>query len=68
MAPSAIHGKYIIILMDISQSLNWLQSNAFVFQEYSFQITLRQQWNDKRLRYQEKLPGFGVQEGIALQF
>ena len=24
-------------------------------QEYSFQITMRQQWNDKRLRYKEKL-------------
>jgi len=31
--------------------------------EYSFQITLRQQWNDKRLRYREKLPSLGVQEG-----
>jgi len=31
--------------------------------EYSFQVTLRQQWNDKRLRFKEKLPGLGVQEG-----
>merc|ERR1711884_492515 len=29
--------------------------------EYSFQVTLRQQWNDKRLRFKEKLPGLGVQ-------
>ena len=26
-------------------------------QEYSFQITMRQQWNDKRLRYKDKLIG-----------
>ena len=26
-------------------------------------MTLRQQWNDKRLRFKEKLPGLGVQEG-----
>jgi len=31
--------------------------------EYSFQVTLRQQWNDKRLRFKEKLPGLGVQDG-----
>merc|ERR1719233_628042 len=30
--------------------------------EYSFQITLRQQWNDKRLRFKEKLEGLGVHE------
>ena len=37
-----------------------------LLQEYSFQITLRQQWNDKRLRYHEKLPGLGVQEGECI--
>ena len=37
--------------------------SMLLLQEYSFQITLRQQWNDKRLRYHEKLPGLGVQEG-----
>jgi hypothetical protein len=26
-------------------------------QEYSFQITMRQQWNDKRLQYKDKLRG-----------
>ena len=26
-------------------------------QEYSFQITMRQQWNDKRLAYKERLQG-----------
>jgi len=31
--------------------------------EYSFQITLRQQWNDKRLRYGDKLEALGVEEG-----
>jgi len=30
--------------------------------EYSFQITLRQQWNDKRLRFKDKLEGLGVEE------
>ena len=29
----------------------------FVWQEYSFQITMRQQWNDKRLAYKERLQG-----------
>ena len=30
-------------------------SNWNDWQEYSFQITMRQQWNDKRLMYKEKL-------------
>lgn len=30
--------------------------------EYVFQITLRQQWNDKRLRFKEKLAEMGVGE------
>ena len=38
-----------------------------MFQEYSFQITLRQQWNDKRLRFKEKLEGYGVEEGKKSQ-
>ena len=37
--------------------------NFLMFQEYSFQITLRQQWNDKRLKFKEKLEGYGVAEG-----
>ena len=31
-------------------------------------MTLRQQWNDKRLRFKEKLPGLGVQEGEKIFF
>ena len=27
------------------------------FQEYSFQITMRQQWNDKRLNFKHRLKG-----------
>ena len=46
--------------------LNLIDSSVVCFQEYSFQITLRQQWNDKRLRYHEKLPALGVQEGRRL--
>ena len=34
------------------------------FQEYSFQITMRQQWNDKRLRYKEKLNKIMAGESI----
>jgi len=30
--------------------------------EYSFQVTLRQQWNDKRLRFKELLKAKGVSE------
>jgi len=30
--------------------------------EYSFQITLRQQWNDKRLRFKDKLEQLGVED------
>ena len=33
------------------------------FQEYSFQITLRQQWNDKRLRFDKILTSRGVDLG-----
>ena len=40
-----------------------LDENFLMFQEYSFQITLRQQWNDKRLKFKEKLEGYGVAEG-----
>ena len=35
-------------------------SNIIFFQEYSFQITLRQQWNDKRLRFDKILSSRGV--------
>ena len=38
-----------------------------IFQEYSFQITLRQQWNDKRLRFKEKLAEMGVGESKILK-
>ena len=41
-------------------------SNIF-FQEYVFQITLRQQWNDKRLRFKEKLAEMGVGESKILK-
>ena len=34
--------------------------SPFSFQEYSFQITLRQQWNDKRLRFDKILSSKGV--------
>ena len=37
-----------------------------IFQEYSFQITLRQQWNDNRLRYKEKLEADGGPGGADL--
>jgi hypothetical protein len=37
-----------------------------IFWEYSFQITLRQQWNDKRLRFKEKLAEMGVGESKGL--
>merc|ERR1712184_142455 len=39
-------------LVDISD----FSSIDDVKMEYSFQVTLRQQWNDKRLRFKEKLP------------
>ena len=34
-----------------------------ILQEYSFQITMRQQWNDKRLRYKERLASKPEMEG-----
>ena len=36
---------------------------VFPLQEYSFQVTLRQQWNDKRLRFAELLKAKGVGDG-----
>ena len=38
----------------------------FFLQEYSFQITLRQQWNDKRLRFDKILSSRGVGLGFYL--
>jgi len=46
-----VSSRYIHLLM---------LSNVFWFcilQEYSFQITLRQQWNDGRLSFKDKLLG-----------
>ena len=37
--------------------LNKLDDCPLFDQEYSFQITMRQQWNDKRLAYKERLQG-----------
>ena len=43
-------------------------------QEYSFQITMRQQWNDKRLAYKERLQGqlagnyYHLQNHIQIQY
>lgn len=34
-----------------------INDSFFTFQEYSFQITMRQQWNDKRLNFKNKLKG-----------
>ena len=34
-----------------------INDTFFTFQEYSFQITMRQQWNDKRLNFKSKLKG-----------
>ena len=36
-------------------------------QEYSFQVTLRQQWNDKRLRFEELLKAKGVGDGKRIR-
>ena len=41
--------------------------SPFSFQEYSFQITLRQQWNDKRLRFDKILSSKGVGLGDGLK-
>ena len=37
-----------------------------IFWEYICPITLRQQWNDKRMRFNEKLAEMGVGEGKGL--
>ena len=42
---------------------DFVKVNIFSVQEYSFQVTLRQQWNDKRLRFEELLKAKGVGEG-----
>ena len=42
-------------------SINEIENVSF--QEYSFQITLRQQWNDKRLRFDKILTSRGVDLG-----
>ena len=49
------------ILQRVPKYLVTLKS--FIHQEYSFQVTLRQQWNDKRLRFEELLKAKGVGEG-----
>ena len=43
-----------------------LITSLCILQEYSFQITLRQQWNDNRLRYKEKLEADGGPGGADL--
>ena len=45
---------------------DFVKVNIFSVQEYSFQVTLRQQWNDKRLRFEELLKAKGVGEGNSI--
>ena len=45
---------------------DFVKVNIFSVQEYSFQVTLRQQWNDKRLRFEELLKAKGVGEGTSI--
>ena len=45
-------GVPIFYIFQIFQMIN----SIFTFQEYQFQITLRQTWNDQRLSFRRKLP------------
>ena len=47
---------------------DFVKVNIFSVQEYSFQVTLRQQWNDKRLRFEELLKAKGVGEGNSIVY
>ena len=55
----------------MTYSRGWIRYHSFtvtVFaQEYSFQVTLRQQWNDKRLRFEELLKAKGVGDGKRIR-
>ena len=37
--------------------LQYILYIIYITQEYSFQITMRQQWNDKRLNFKDRLKG-----------
>ena len=44
-------------LILLKNTLSKIHLKIHFNQEYSFQITMRQQWNDKRLAYKERLQG-----------
>merc|ERR1719189_2036087 len=53
--PSGINGTDSATLVYVNIFVRSFSKIDDVKMEYSFQITMRQQWNDKRLRYKEKL-------------
>jgi len=53
--PSGINSTDAATLVDVNIFVRSFSAIDDVKMEYSFQITLRQQWNDNRLRYKEKL-------------
>ena len=44
---------------------NNLKDVSFTLQEYSFQITLRQQWNDKRLSFKNRIFGMEGKQDVS---
>merc|ERR1719189_2129785 len=53
--PSGINGTDAATFVYVNIFVRSFSKIDDVKMEYSFQITMRQQWNDKRLRYKEKL-------------
>lgn len=53
--PSGLNSTDSATLVDVNIFVRSFSAIDDVKMEYSFQITLRQQWNDNRLRYKEKL-------------
>ena len=55
---SYLSSVFTIVISRYIHVLNVVQwILVFILQEYSFQITLRQQWNDGRLSFKDKLLG-----------
>ena len=63
MCSSEVSPRLTMSRWSVHETCQGNRSNIILFQEYSFQITLRQQWNDKRLRFDEILSSRGVESG-----